>query len=155
MSHDLPLVDPFEFPLFYNQSFVLVDGGRVPLDDLWRSTGRITTELPAHPQGCTDPWSFKSPRNSPSFRSNWALEGCWSRRFQWLPCEFEFAHSTNPDNNTLGVRIASYVNGLHPYHHRALYTYLEQLKCDGIQVRFSTRATYEAGKPHATIAAAG
>ena len=73
MSYDLPLVDRFDFPLVYKECSVQVDGGRVPLDDHWRSTGPVVTELPAHSREYERAWSSKTPRNSPSFRRHPAL----------------------------------------------------------------------------------
>lgn len=43
----------------------------------------------------------------------------WSKNFQWLPCQVEFAR---PE----GVRITSYINNLHPVSHAGLYSVIER-----------------------------
>lgn len=127
VSYDLPLVDPFEFPLVYDESSMLVDGGRVHLDDLWRSTGRVATELPAQPGEYERAWSRKTSRNSPRFHQHPAPVRCWSTRFQWLPCEVELTPSTDTDEDIPDVCITSYINNLHPYAHQTLYKQFELL----------------------------
>ncbi|KAJ5214157.1 hypothetical protein N7449_001326 [Penicillium cf. viridicatum] len=103
-SHDSPLVDPSEFPLVYDRSPVLVEGGRVSLDDPWLLTGQTAKELPVHPLD-----QMRRPR-------------------EWLPCEVEFASPTTPTpDDTTDVRITSYVNNLHPHHNQNLYAHLERL----------------------------
>lgn len=121
-NHDSPLVDPSEFPLVYDRSPVLVKGGRVSLDDPWLLTGQTTEELPAHP---LDQMRWRPREVS---RHCGGPESCWSNRFQWLPCEVEFASPTMPTpDGTTDVRITSYVNNLHPHHNKNLYAHLERL----------------------------
>lgn len=50
------------------------------------------------------------------------MKSCWSTRFQWLPCEVKFS-----SDGTKNVRVTSYINNLHPQHHRDLYALLEVL----------------------------
>lgn len=121
-SHDSPLVDPSEFPLVYDRSPVLVEGGRVSLHDPWLLTGQPAKELPVHP---LDQMHWRPREVS---RSNGGPQSCWSNRFQWLPCEVEFASpTTSTPNDTPDVRITSYVNNLHPHHNQNLYAHLERL----------------------------
>ncbi|KAF9267960.1 hypothetical protein L218DRAFT_919840 [Marasmius fiardii PR-910] len=49
----------------------------------------------------------------------------WSDSYQWLPCEVSFR-----DNEM--VEITSYINNLHPQHHRPLYTILEKITAQAI-----------------------
>ncbi|GKZ33832.1 hypothetical protein AbraIFM66950_003916 [Aspergillus brasiliensis] len=113
------LLDPSLYPLIYDQSRVLIHGGRTSLSNyLWDSAEEPVGELPPHPMGLPQ----HRPRNMGRRPGQGGPESCWSNRFQWLPCEVQF-------NNTdiLDVRITSYVNNLHPDKHQKLYGYLERL----------------------------
>lgn len=113
------LVDPFLYPLVYNQSRVLVHGGRTSLDNyLWDSADEPAGELPPHPLGLHQDRPHRLDRRP----GQGGPESCWSNRFQWLPCEVQF-NGTDP----LDVRITSYVNNLHPGRHQKLYRCLERL----------------------------
>ena len=46
-------------------------------------------------------------------------ESSHSRRFQWLPCDVQFCNGDT-------VRINSYINNLHPAHHKPLYALIER-----------------------------
>ncbi|OGE54448.1 hypothetical protein PENARI_c006G09900 [Penicillium arizonense] len=121
-GHDSPLVDPSLFPLVYDRSHVLVQGGEVSLDNLWRLAGQVAKDLPVHPLA----QAIIRPGLERSRMAGWGgLESCWSNRFQWLPCEVQFNPQTL--NNNTDVRITSYVNNLHPEHHKGLYRHLERL----------------------------
>jgi hypothetical protein len=126
-SHDYPLVDPSLFPLVYDHSHVLVEGGYVSLDNLWGLAGQVAKSMPVHPYaqlGRRPGWDlFRHPGDG-------GPESCWSNRFQWLPCEVHF--TSQALNNTADVQITSYVNNLHPDHHRELYKHLERLIADAI-----------------------
>ncbi|THV48560.1 hypothetical protein BGAL_0241g00170 [Botrytis galanthina] len=102
------LVDPSLFPLVYGKTKVLLEGGKVGLDDFSNSYGRgITTEIPqVHPKGIYD--DEKLCR--------------WSTNYQWLPCEVEFDGTSDTS-----VRITSYINNLHPIKNKGLYSMIEQL----------------------------
>ncbi|KAG5638230.1 hypothetical protein H0H81_001104 [Sphagnurus paluster] len=105
----LDLVHPSLFPLVYGRSKILPKG-RVGLDDcITRSGEGVTIPLPR---------ADSMPPNDDDYDDS--LQP-YSRRFQWLPCDVEFVDDEG------AVKIASYVNNLHPMHHRALYSVLEQL----------------------------
>ncbi|KAI2738052.1 hypothetical protein DTO013E5_2670 [Penicillium roqueforti] len=121
-SHDSPLVDPSEFPLVYDRSPVLVEGGQVSLDDPWHLTGQTAKELPVHPLERTRRRHNRPRRHDRRHRDE--QKSCWSNRFQWLPCEVQF---TSSPHDTPDVRITYYVNNLHPHSLRNLYAHLERL----------------------------
>ncbi|KAL7939878.1 hypothetical protein V8C35DRAFT_287955 [Trichoderma chlorosporum] len=122
------IVDPFLHPLVYGRSPVLQDGGEVSLEDVFGSYDKAKT-APTHEdkrlnspavqarieRRRTDPWrtAFKDVRDVKAYY--------WSFNFQWLPCEVEFVGNTGTD-----VRIASYINNLHPAQ-TSLYRNLEKL----------------------------
>jgi len=97
----LDLVHPSLWPLIYGRSRVLAHG-EVPLSECLESCGKGDV-VPVPPEG-------GSSRDA----------AIWSRRFQWLPCDVEFA-----DGNK--AKIISYVNNLHPQRHADMYPVLEQL----------------------------
>jgi hypothetical protein len=105
----LDLVHPSLFPLVYGRSKVLPHG-KLDLEDCTKAIG--TGEV------------IPIPSNSDFHEHKEWDDGLdrqyWSDKFQWLPSDVTFT-----ENN--GVRIASYVNSLHPVHHKALYSVLEQL----------------------------
>ncbi|CAG8021984.1 unnamed protein product [Penicillium salamii] len=119
-DHDSPLVDPSLYPLVYDRSYVLVQGGDVSLENLWKLPGQVAKDLPIR-----RPFSRITPGLEESRYIQWSeYESCWSSRFQWLPCEVQF----EPEPlNDISVRIKSYVNNLHPWHQKGLYTQLERL----------------------------
>jgi hypothetical protein len=52
----------------------------------------------------------------------------WSDRFQWLPCDVKFGKEEE-----LPVKITSYINNLHPLHHKPLYQAVERLIAASIE----------------------
>jgi hypothetical protein len=96
----LNLVHPSLFPLVYGTTRILTKGGRVDLSDIFASSGQgeIVSAFDVSPSDY------------------------WSSRFQWLPCEVEFANEAGTD-----VRITSYINNLDPGKHRPLYGTIEKL----------------------------
>ncbi|KAG5634945.1 hypothetical protein H0H81_000256 [Sphagnurus paluster] len=107
----LDLVHPSLFPLVYGRSRILPNG-RVGLDDcITRSGEGVTIAMPR---------ADSMPPNDDDEDDDDESAQPYSRRFQWLPCDVEFVDEG-------AVKIASYVNNLHPKHHRALYGVLEQL----------------------------
>jgi hypothetical protein len=127
----LHLVDPSLFPLVYGQTRLLASGAHVPLDDLWRTHRPPCVEAPV-PTDRVDlirEW-MQNPRPWPRPpREGYigAMKSCWSNRFQRLPCEVKFS-----SDGTKNVRITSYINNLHPQHHRDLYALLEVLIAQAI-----------------------
>lgn len=95
----LNLVHPSLFPLIFGKTKVLMDGGIVPLD-----IGSAS--------------SFENAKVSPLQPPADSLA---SNKFQWLPCEVEFAEDAGPD-----VEITSYINNLHPKH-KDVYTCIEKI----------------------------
>jgi hypothetical protein len=100
----LNLVHPSLFPLVYGKTRVLTTGGRVELSDVLASCG----------SGEVVELNHASVEDSE----------VWSAKFQWLPCEVEFADGAEDDVN---VRITSYINNLHPAKHQGLYRTIEKL----------------------------
>ncbi|KAK1765337.1 hypothetical protein QBC33DRAFT_545162 [Phialemonium atrogriseum] len=96
----LNLVHPSLYPLVYGKTEVLQNGGRVDLSNIFASCGQGTVAR-THNRPTSDTWSW---------------------RFQWLPCEVEFAADTGTD-----MRITSYINNLHPDKHKPLYGTIEKL----------------------------
>ncbi|RAL16006.1 DUF4246 domain-containing protein [Aspergillus homomorphus CBS 101889] len=118
--HYYRVVDPSLYPLVYDQSRVLIHGGRASLHNLWESTGEPPSgALPPHPLD----FLRHRPRRLERRPGQGGPESCWSHRFQWLPCEVQFID----DADTLNLRITSYVNNLHPGKHQNLYRHLERL----------------------------
>ncbi|KAL4932551.1 DUF4246 domain-containing protein [Aspergillus undulatus] len=105
------LVDPSLFPLVYGRTKILVGGQSCGMDeDSWSSRskeGPVVSELPQLVKGGST-WSWGGGRY------------IWSSKFQWLPCEVEFA---GPPGST-DVRISSYINNLHPTN-REMYSAIE------------------------------
>ncbi|KAL8658464.1 MAG: hypothetical protein Q9202_007558 [Teloschistes flavicans] len=96
----LNLVHPSIYPLVYGQSKILADG-TCGLNDCtsWIGKGR-TLQIPKEPS---------------------ALNSKWSRKFQWLPTEFEIPSETE------SVIMRSYVNNLHPGDHSDLCSVITQI----------------------------
>jgi hypothetical protein len=114
------LVDPLLYPLIYGKSRVLAQGGIVPLNDMFQHISKcnIAPNIPIVGDHLLH-------RTTYGGRSKWEMHRqrgpSWSTNFQRLPCEVDFlrCHST-------GVRITSYINGLHPQNH-GLYHAIEKL----------------------------
>ncbi|TFK70985.1 hypothetical protein BDN72DRAFT_491378 [Pluteus cervinus] len=110
----LDLVHPSLYPLVYGRSRVLTHG-RTTLDDSIERCGQgevIPVPGPPKPQSSkTSRKSSRTPRRS-------AYEP-YSDKFQWLPCEVDISDD--------GTKITSYINNLHPHHHKELYGLIEQV----------------------------
>jgi hypothetical protein len=102
----LNLVHPSLYPLVYGRTRVLTQGGCVDLAGMLASCGK--GEVAAQTE------------HDFSEEQNYAR----SSRFQWLPCEVEFASGTEEETS---VRITSYINNLHPTKHRGLYRTIEKI----------------------------
>jgi hypothetical protein len=109
----LDLVHPSLFPLIYGRSRILPTGSTtlenciqtsgkgeiVPVpDDIDCQLGKQTHWLGQRGTGETD---------------------YWSNRFQWLPSNIVFTEGE-------GVEIKSYINNLHPIHHKSIYPVIEK-----------------------------
>jgi hypothetical protein len=100
----LNLVHPSLYPLIYGRTSILRQGGRVGLTDMLASCGQGEVAVKTEHDFDGQP--------------------AWSTRFQWLPCEVEFANAAGEEINT---RITSYINNLHPTNHEALYRTIEKI----------------------------
>ncbi|RAL15816.1 DUF4246 domain-containing protein [Aspergillus homomorphus CBS 101889] len=109
----LDLVHPSLFPLVYGRTRILPDR-TMTVDDCLEHQGQGEV-LPAP----TDEESQGHGRE-PFWRWRASNYKVFSQKFQWLPCDVQFA----PDG---GCRIASYINNLHPVHHRDLYGVVEKM----------------------------
>ncbi|KAF4167591.1 hypothetical protein CNMCM6936_004855 [Aspergillus lentulus] len=114
----LNLVDPSLFPLVYGRTKVLTGGQSCGVDQAsWSSRlqdGQTAPERPPFAQ--EGAWEYLR------------LDCIWSNRFQWLPSEVEF---TGPPGST-DVRIASYINNLHPTN-RNMYSAIEAVLASSIK----------------------
>ncbi|KAL8942147.1 MAG: hypothetical protein Q9216_001832 [Gyalolechia sp. 2 TL-2023] len=101
----LDLIHPSIYPLVYGQSKIL-EFQTCNADDCtsWIGNG-ITLRPPDLAAG---------------------LEGEWSKRFQWLPTEFDAQLGTED------VHVKSYINNLHPRHHPRLYSIIAQVVAKAI-----------------------
>ncbi|RAL06716.1 DUF4246 domain-containing protein [Aspergillus homomorphus CBS 101889] len=120
------LVDPSLYMLVYGRTTVLSHGGRVALP---AGDGSASQFYPpsTDPRLATAPVQDLSrsrtaliPRELFYLQDNLKLQQV-SFRFQWLPCEVEFAEPSGT-----AVRITSYINNLHPSHTQA-YSAIEKL----------------------------
>ncbi|KAF5383181.1 hypothetical protein D9615_005038 [Tricholomella constricta] len=110
----LDLVHPSLFPLIYGKSRILLDS-LVGLDDCIQRSGEgVTIPVPPLEEVSIDS-SYQYRRRDDDSTTP------FSRRFQWLPCEVDLSGGEGT------AKITSYVNNLHPEHHRELYSVLEQL----------------------------
>ncbi|KAJ2932776.1 hypothetical protein H1R20_g4321, partial [Candolleomyces eurysporus] len=97
----LDLVHPSLFPLIYGKSKVLPVGARVTtLEDCIKRCGEGDVLNVETSDRLTD-------------------ENPWSDKFQWLPCEVDISGEK--------PRILTYINNLHPEHHRELYGLVEDI----------------------------
>ncbi|GJP97098.1 hypothetical protein CBS63078_5854 [Aspergillus niger] len=117
-THDL--VDPSFHMLIYGRTTVLSHGGRVSLGEISNlyppSDRGQRAPVPDHPLTKLGP--FPQVFSHPSVKSKCRQ---YSSCYQWLPCDVEFAESSGT-----AVRIASYINNLHPVNSEA-YASLEKL----------------------------
>ncbi|KAJ8131740.1 hypothetical protein O1611_g1883 [Lasiodiplodia mahajangana] len=98
----LDLVHPSLFPMVYGTSRVLPHG-KVPINGCAKFSGKGEIDNP--PKSSERPWGTREPR----------LIGST----QWLPSDITWVPSGD-------MRIASYINNLHPEDHPKLYGVLEQ-----------------------------
>lgn len=104
-SQVLDLVHPSIYPLVYGQSQILED----QTCNLADSTSMIGKGKTIHlPEEATK------------------LDSEWSKKFQWLPAEFEAPEGTED------VHVRSYINNLHPNHHQDLYSIIAQIVAKAI-----------------------
>ncbi|KAG8631442.1 hypothetical protein KVT40_000582 [Elsinoe batatas] len=104
----LDLVHPSLFPLVYGRTRVLTNES-IGVEDALQHIGRgVVASLP--PNDSTD---------SDDVFYNRRFGSLWSHQFQWLPSEVSFTED--------GVKFDSYINNLHPQHHRALYPIIEKM----------------------------
>ncbi|KAK3718746.1 hypothetical protein LTR37_004965 [Vermiconidia calcicola] len=114
----LDLVHPSLFPLVYGRTRLMTDD-EVPMEDVVYYCGK--GEIAPVPQtkhlqcriACA-----AGPDDG---------HGMYSARFQWLPCDVEVGEDAN-------VRIASYINNLHPEKHSKLYRVIEAVVSKAIPV---------------------
>ncbi|KAI4847235.1 hypothetical protein E4T44_04624, partial [Aureobasidium sp. EXF-8845] len=109
----LDLVHPSLFPLIYGRSRVLPTT-TTNLDDCIQTSGK--GEIVPVPDeddcklGNQTHWLGQSGTGETDY---------WSNRFQWLPSDVAFTESE-------GVEIKSYINNLHPVHHKSVYPVIEK-----------------------------
>ncbi|KAJ8073542.1 hypothetical protein PM082_011818 [Marasmius tenuissimus] len=131
----LDLVHPSLYPLIYGKTRVL-SSGSIPLETCLQACGDDRGVVPPKPDrqyltlGLHSDEMFNGVSRGPLGRPNISilhLTGAdreptldyWSDSYQWLPCEVAFGDDDQ-------VRVASYINNLHPEHHRNLYSVLEK-----------------------------
>ncbi|CAK7274155.1 hypothetical protein SEPCBS57363_006015 [Sporothrix epigloea] len=118
------LVDPLLFPLCYDRTVVLQNGGTVKLENVLASYGPARTALTDNPE------LFQQPVLRSLACHNYLEGSCsWSLRYQSLPCEVEFVDG---GQTNFEVKITSYINGLHPSN-TELYGAIEQVLSSCIQ----------------------
>ncbi|KAG7091946.1 hypothetical protein E1B28_008336 [Marasmius oreades] len=131
----LDLVHPSLYPLMYGKSFVL-PYGRVNLQDCIQSCGQgIVIPKPHCP---AEPYLLNSySREIHDLLPRKPID--WSHKYQWLPCEVAFRDSDE-------VEITSYINNLHPVHHKELYGILEKIIARTIPLWNDTLSSMEPGE---------
>lgn len=121
------LVHPSLFPLIYGRSRALRDT-IMGVEDCFSSIGQgRLLELPNEQQLAAIGISAVGELNP------------YSAKFQWLPCNVKFT----PDGQ---IRIASYINNLHPKKHRDLYKIIEEVLTQTIplwNISLSCKSTFE------------
>jgi hypothetical protein len=109
----LDLVHPSLFPLIYGRSRILPTGN-ITLDDCIQASGK--GEIVPTPDdddcklGSQPHWLGQRGTGTTDF---------WSNRFQWLPSDVAFTESED-------VKVTSYINNLHPVHHKSIYPVIEK-----------------------------
>lgn len=106
----LDLVHPSLFPLMYGRSKIIPEG-ELGLADALSFTG--ATETMPSP-------SEEETREDMSSTGKYLPLSLWSGKYQWLPAEVRFSGDSD-------VKLTSYINNLHPIHHKELYSVLEDL----------------------------
>ncbi|KIM72382.1 hypothetical protein PILCRDRAFT_99389 [Piloderma croceum F 1598] len=113
----LDLVHPSLFPVVYGRTRVLPDS-LVGLDDCITSCGKgLTLDVPLKEECAL--WVQRKYENK-SPHTGHLLQNPFSQKFQWLPCEVAFSENDE-------VKITSYINNLHPQHHKDLYGVIEKI----------------------------
>jgi hypothetical protein len=109
----LDLVHPSLFPLIYGRSRILLTGSTT-LEDCIQTSGK--GEIVPVPDdidcklGNQTHWLGQRGTGETDY---------WSNRFQWLPSNIAFTEGE-------GVKIKSYINNLHPVHHKSIYPVIEK-----------------------------
>lgn len=107
-------IDPSLFPLVRGKTFVLDESDSVKLDSFFESFGYGTVyEMGMRPKNDFRLYARPSANDVDVRRSD---------RFQWLPCDVEFGKEDESS-----VKITSYINNVHPLHHKPLYQAVERL----------------------------
>lgn len=112
----LNLVHPSLFPFVYGRTQLLQEGV-VGLSDCVESCGKgtVVKEPILHP-----------PERPFSYRHQEDGSARFSTRFQWLPAEVKFKREG------LDVEFDSYINNLHPNHHKGLYSTISKVMSKAI-----------------------
>ncbi|KAF6763605.1 hypothetical protein DFP72DRAFT_986495 [Ephemerocybe angulata] len=108
----LDLVHPSLFPLIYGTSRILPLGAKATdLEDCIERCGEgELIPIPGPPKPDS---KYSWMRNEPEETARYSTE------FQWLPCEVDISGEK--------PRILTYINNLHPKHHRELYAVIEDV----------------------------
>jgi hypothetical protein len=104
----LDLVHPSLWPLVYGRSRIAPDKS-ITLDNCLEHCG--------YGEVIPEPTVNEHERSAFIQEYNPNMQNPWSRKFQWLPCDVEINGGT--------PKIVSYINNLHPVHHRDLYNVVE------------------------------
>lgn len=104
----LDLVHPSLCPLVFGRSRIVSDR-LITLDNCLEACGAGEVIPPP---------DLGPPRRSAYYSRPETTTDIWSNRFQWLPCEVDISGES--------PKIVSYINNLHPEHHRDLYGVVEK-----------------------------
>ncbi|TFK63101.1 hypothetical protein BDN72DRAFT_848026 [Pluteus cervinus] len=112
----LDLVHPSLFPLVYGKTRILSEGGTTLEDCIKQSGGGEMVPTPAEPENTKTHWTWTLfwPSDIPR-----PIHKPYSMKFQWLPCDVDISNNQ--------TKITSYINNLHPEHHKPLYGLIEQI----------------------------
>ncbi|TFK67172.1 hypothetical protein BDN72DRAFT_899202 [Pluteus cervinus] len=105
----LDLVHPSLFPVVYERTRALSYGGTTLEDCIALSGAGETLGTP----------EFLEDSEYESETGDVDIHEPFSSKFQWLPCEVDFSNGQ--------TKITSYINNLHPHHHKHLYQLIEQI----------------------------
>lgn len=109
----LDLVHPSLFPLIYGRSRILPTGTIAREDCIQNSGKGETVPVPSDDDcrlGSKPNWLSQNGTGDTDY---------WTKRFQWLPSNVAFTENE-------GVKIESYINNLHPVHHKSTYLVIER-----------------------------
>lgn len=127
------LVDPSMFPLIYGKTLVNSDGRQVGLENCVESCNNLSTTIATLD---SEEKSILRQRDDiqeehvhPSEGLHAAKPLGWSLHYQWLPCEIRFSLGSGA-----GVSIISYINNLHPLHHKPLYGIIEKITASAVEL---------------------